>query len=136
MHNEELRHYGVKGMKWGVRKSDYKSMNRQQRKDVRKKYYDTPEGKVERSTRIGTILGGPVVGIIAGSIAHKRLGDVSQKTINNGKKIVEENKSNTAKNESTRVADIKSRVTGKKENGKPMFLMSEQEMADFDAKYE
>lgn len=32
---EDIMHYGVKGMKWGVRKSVYKSMNRQQRKEQR-----------------------------------------------------------------------------------------------------
>lgn len=30
---DELKHYGVKGMKWGVHKSVYKSMNKQQRKN-------------------------------------------------------------------------------------------------------
>ena len=32
---DELKHYGVKGMKWGVHKSVYKSMNKQQRKAQR-----------------------------------------------------------------------------------------------------
>ena len=38
--------------------------------------------------------------------------------------------------ESSRVADIKSRVTGKKENGKPAFLMDTREMAAFRNAYE
>ncbi len=34
----ELRHYGVKGMKWGVRKSEYKAMSRQERKKTKDEY--------------------------------------------------------------------------------------------------
>lgn len=41
----ELYHYGVKGMKWGVRKSVYKSMNRQQRKNARKKILQNTRGE-------------------------------------------------------------------------------------------
>ena len=33
----ELYHYGVLGMKWGVCKSEYKSMNKQQRQETRNK---------------------------------------------------------------------------------------------------
>ena len=32
-----LAHYGVKGMKWGVTKSDYRSMSKDDRKQYRKK---------------------------------------------------------------------------------------------------
>lgn len=35
---QELQHYGVKGMKWGVRKADYKAMTRGQRKTTKKTY--------------------------------------------------------------------------------------------------
>lgn len=43
---------------------------------------------------------------------------------------------NSTKTESKRVASIKERVTGKKENGKPIFLMTDKERADFDRDYE
>ena len=37
-YNNEIYHYGVKGMKWGVRKSEYKSMSKRQKKQVRDEY--------------------------------------------------------------------------------------------------
>lgn len=36
--DHDIAHYGVKGMKWGVRKSEYRTMSRAQRKQVRKDY--------------------------------------------------------------------------------------------------
>ena len=33
----DISHYGVKGMKWGVRKSEYKSMSRKDRRKLRKR---------------------------------------------------------------------------------------------------
>ena len=131
----ELYHYGVKGMKWGVRKSEYRSMNRAQRKKQRQEYNKTPQGRIERATKIATILGGPIAGIIAGSITAKRVRDVSQKTIDKGKDAVEKISSVANKTESKRVAELKSRITGKKENGKPAFLMSEEEFKDLDNIY-
>ena len=56
---DELKHYGVKGMKWGVHKSVYKSLNKQQRTAQRQKYKQSPEGRIKRATNIGTFLGGP-----------------------------------------------------------------------------
>ena len=120
-------------MKWRVRKSDYKSMNRQQRKSVRKQYYDTPEGKIKRSTTIGTILAWPIGGVIAGSIANKKYNKVNKFIDDNANKKMYEL---STKIESKRVQDIKSRVTGRKENGKPAFLMSQKEMDNFYARYE
>lgn len=73
MSENELYHYGVKGMKWGVRKSVYKSMSRSQKKEQRKKYYQTPEGRIMKTTRIATILGGPIAGVAAGNAMRKRL---------------------------------------------------------------
>lgn len=141
--NDELYHYGVKGMKWGVRKSEYRSMNRAQRKKQRQEYNKTPQGRIERATKIATILGGPIAGIIVGGITSKRVrdvsqknvDDVSQKTIDKGKDVVEKASSIANKTESKRVSDLKSRITGKKENGKPAFLMSKEEFADFDNIY-
>lgn len=34
----DISHHGVKGMKWGVRKAEYKSMSRKDRKQARKDY--------------------------------------------------------------------------------------------------
>lgn len=36
--DDDISHYGVKGMKWGVRKSEYRSMSRSDRKAQRAKY--------------------------------------------------------------------------------------------------
>ena len=38
--NGELYHYGVKGMKWGVRKSEYKAMSKSDKKKTRQLYKD------------------------------------------------------------------------------------------------
>ena len=34
----DISHYGVKGMKWGVRKSEYRSMSRDKKKSVKAEY--------------------------------------------------------------------------------------------------
>lgn len=110
-------------------------MNKQQRKAQRQKYKQSPEGRIKRATSIGTFLGGPLGGAIANRLANKRVGDISPKTIEKGKTAIEKNNSVPIKTESKRVSDIKSRVTGKKENGKPGFLMTSQERDDFETRY-
>ena len=97
----ELYHYGVKGMKWGVRKEVYNSSSRSRKKEIRKEYYKTPEGRIKKATTIGTILGGPLAGIIAGSITARKiekevgaiknikLSSVDNKVIEKGRKKVE-----------------------------------------------
>jgi hypothetical protein len=51
MQQNELQHYGVPGMKWGVRKSVYKSMNSQQRKRTRQNY-QTEEWKKKQISKV------------------------------------------------------------------------------------
>lgn len=38
IYQDELYHYGVKGMKWRVKKSEYDSMSKDQKKKLRKEY--------------------------------------------------------------------------------------------------
>ena len=117
MNQNELQHQGVKGMKWGVRKDKYKAMNRQQRRAAKEKYLKTPEGKqyqVKRNTIVGTIIGGPAVGIAAGVITAKRNGTL-QKSAAKGKKYVEEKLMTT---KTVYIKDLpkqNTRVTGKEE---------------------
>ena len=99
--DEDLMHYGVKGMKWGVRKEVYNSSSRSRKKEIRKEYYRTPEGRIKKATTIGTVLGGPLAGMVAGSITarkiekevgaikHNKLSSVDNKVIEKGRKEAE-----------------------------------------------
>ena len=89
---DELKHYGVKGMKWGVHKSVYKSMNKQQRKAQRQEYKQSPEGRIKRAINIGTFLGGPLGGAIAKRLATKRINQLPKDDLDRGKQIVEKHK--------------------------------------------
>lgn len=105
-YNNELYHYGVQGMKWGVRKSAYKSMNRQQRKETRRKYYNTPEGKVKKATTISTVLGGPLVGVVSGSVMAKKVGLLSKKDINKGKTKIDEVKTQKVETDEQKITRL------------------------------
>lgn len=93
MNNNELYHYGVKGMKWGVRKSTYNSADKYTRKQIRKAYWDTPEGKTIKAAGLGSFLGGPIGAGVASFITGKKTGyfnDVKDwKKMNEGKKLSE-----------------------------------------------
>lgn len=136
MNDLELYHYGVKGMKWGVRKESYKAMNKAQRKETRRAYWNTYEGKMRKYTVWGTTIAGPLGGVIGGTIGHMKYKDISPKALEAGKNKIDRIKSEPVKTESKRVSDIKSRVTGKKEDGKPAFLMTGDEHEKFYADYE
>lgn len=82
MNQEELMHYGVKGMKWGVRRDKYERMGSQERQKVRKAYRagnkvarknpKTSEQRLirnrDRGESIGIILAGPVGGLVGAAI--------------------------------------------------------------------
>ena len=68
--NNELYHYGVKGMKWGVKKSVYKDMTKSQRRKAKKEYLKTEEGKQYKSRKKAAIKGAVIGGAAAaGAIA-------------------------------------------------------------------
>ena len=137
---DELYHYGVPGMKWGVRKDKYRQMTTKQRRQLQNDHFSTEQGKadlkrIQRNTTIGTIIAGPIGGLVAGFSTLKRVGE-SVASKSGSKRVSELASKAEGRTESKRVASLKSSVTGKKENGKPAFLMSSEERADFDRKYQ
>ena len=128
--SNELMHYGVLGMKWGVRKSVYKSMNKQQRKKIRKEYYNTPEGKIKRATTIGTVLAGPLGGVIAGSIASKKVGSIQKDVLDKGKQCVEKHKNTKIEfsNKTKKLLESTNSNTGETDEQKITRLISEGKM--------
>ena len=72
-YDDYLIHFGVKGMKWGVRKDQYKSADRATRKKYKEAYKKTDEyrtkmskRKVAATTLAGTLVGGGIGGALAG----------------------------------------------------------------------
>lgn len=68
-----LVHFGVKGMKWGVRKEQYKSADKATRKKYKEAYKKTDEYRTKMSKRkvaataaVGGLVGGGVGGALAG----------------------------------------------------------------------
>ena len=57
--HSDIYHYGVKGMKWGVRKSEYKSMSRKDRRKLRKRKNEDYDDE-QRLTDKYTLGGGSV----------------------------------------------------------------------------
>lgn len=54
--NNELYHYGVPGMKWGVKKAVYKQMSGQERRAAKKTYkQNLMKQKIEKHGKGGTI---------------------------------------------------------------------------------
>ena len=50
-YSKELYHYGIKGMKWGIRKDEYNSMTNDQQRKVRKEYKQDEKWKKKATSR-------------------------------------------------------------------------------------
>ena len=152
---DELAHYGVVGMKWGVRKSEYKSMSKTQRKAQRKKHKQTAEYKVKKAVAVGTLVGGPLVGVVAGLVSNKKLNSISSKNVEKGKEYVDKNANNATKTNTQSARDLKGNAkilkdagvdpywapTGKirlsqTTNKTPYFALDEKGRAAVDREYE
>lgn len=138
----ELAHFGVKGMKWGVRKSEYKSMSKSQRKAQRQKHKQTSEYKVKRAYVVGVLLGGPIAGAVTAFIANKKLNSISSKNIEKGKEYVDKKcKQGNAKTLKDAGIDPYWAPAGKirlsqTTNKTPYFALDEKGRAAVDREYE
>ena len=73
-YEDYLMHYGVPGMRWGVRKADYKAMSPQQRRETRLAYKENR--KRERRKRFlkrAAIVGGVTAAAIGANALRKHI---------------------------------------------------------------
>lgn len=97
--------------KWGVKKSEYKTMNREQRNKLKRDYFSTEEGKndnkrITRNTVVGTLLGGPVIGLAVGFATLKKVSDNVPVRDDRGAKVCDEA---VTKIGGTKVSDLNSK---------------------------
>lgn len=88
MNETELYHHGVKGMKWGVRKSKLAKMTKEQQKAARDRFYKAHMKEITK-TSWASVIGGPVGQLIVQSIRVKKLGQIPIETVERGKREVE-----------------------------------------------
>lgn len=87
-YNDYIQHHGILGMHWGIRR--YQNPDGSLTAEGAKRYGSKENferfQKVSRAASIATVLGGPIAGLIAGSISakkHMKNSKVEQKTVNN-----------------------------------------------------